>query len=515
MINNANKIWTSLSCVAALTGLFFGTSLPALATDAVVLKEHGGSFVPKYPQPNYGTGEQRKLIEKGEYLVKAGDCLACHTIDSNKPFAGGLPIKTPFGTFYSPNITPDVTTGIGKWTDANFIKAMHEGVAPDGSNYFPVFPYTSFTKIHKQDLEAIKAYLFSIPAIHEPNKKPDAMWPFSWRLTQSIWKLLFFKEGYFQYDPELPDDWNRGAYLVQGLGHCGECHTPRNFMGAMKNRYYLTGAFIDGYWAPDITSLGLEASIKDIKLVFSHGILLHQAGMVAGPMAQVTHDSLSFLADKDLEAMAIYLKSIENPYSRTAGVSGKHSNLKLGKQVYDNSCAICHDDGQASAPRLLNKANWTFRLQHGGLPALYEHALKGLSNMPPRGGCVRCTDQEVLAAVDYILEKSGSVDDLKRRVAAMKSPKVEVPVIDGKKIYQETCSVCHDKGKLNAPTLGDEAVWNKLIKKNMDVLIINTVTGIGNMPPKGGCDTCSNAQIKAAVKYMVQQSIPNGDYNLW
>jgi cytochrome c5 len=156
-----------------------------------------------------------------------------------------------------------------------------------------------------------------------------------------------------------------------------------------------------------------------------------------------------------------------------------------------------------------------FAMTNGGLPNLYEHALKGMSNMPPRGGCVRCTDEEVLAAVDYILDKSGSIKDLKRREAALRSPKAEVPIVDGKKIYEETCSVCHDKGKDNAPIIGDQAVWNKLIKKNMDILIINTLNGIGKMPAKGGCKTCSNAQVKAAVKYMIQQSIPNGDYSLW
>lgn len=251
------------------------------------------SFYPKYPVLTIKPGMNAKLIAKGEYLVKLGDCMACHTDTPNHgaPFAGGLAIDTPFGTFFTPNITPDKKSGIGNWTNADFINAMHDGINPNGSYYFPVFPYTSFTKVNKDDLVAIKAYLDALPPIYKVDKKPTAPWPFSWRFSQVFWRALFFKPQFYNYNPDETAQWNRGAYLVQGLGHCGECHTPRNFLGAMKNDAYLTGAFVNGFWAPNITHLGLEtATTHQVVQVFKKEELIDNAGPVRGPMAEVDHD---------------------------------------------------------------------------------------------------------------------------------------------------------------------------------------------------------------------------------
>ncbi len=177
--------------------------------------------------------EEEDNRRRGEYLVRAGNCFSCHTAVGGQPLAGGRAIATPFGTFYSPNITPDPETGIGRWTDAEFLKALREGARPDGANYFPVFPYPSFTRITDNDALAIKAYLFSLPPVRQDNRPHDVRFPFSWRFLQTGWKLLFFTPGPFQPAPERSAAYNRGAYLVTALAHCGECHTPRNFLGAV------------------------------------------------------------------------------------------------------------------------------------------------------------------------------------------------------------------------------------------------------------------------------------------
>jgi len=216
------KFWTTL---------FFLLFIPAtvLATDNFAATKHLGKY-PTYPKINYKQYTKKKaaLIKRGAYLTKLGDCIACHTKPgSGKTFAGGLAIKTPFGTLYTPNITPDKTTGIGGWTTQQFIKVMHKGKSPQEKYYYPAFPYLYFNSITTKDLVAIKAYLDVIPAIQQENQKNDMMFPFSWRFMQLGWRILFFRDkGDYKYNPKHTAVWNRGKYLVDGLGHCGMCHTP-------------------------------------------------------------------------------------------------------------------------------------------------------------------------------------------------------------------------------------------------------------------------------------------------
>jgi mono/diheme cytochrome c family protein len=184
---------------------------------------------------------EEDAVTRGEYLVRAGGCFSCHTVAGGEKLAGGRALASPFGTFYSPNITPDPETGIGRWTDAQFLRALREGVRPDGANYFPVFPYPSFTRITNRDALALKAYLFSLPPVHRENRPHDVPFPFSWRFLQTGWKLLFFTPGPFQPAPDRSVAYNRGAYLVTALAHCGECHTPRNFLGATQSAQRLAG----------------------------------------------------------------------------------------------------------------------------------------------------------------------------------------------------------------------------------------------------------------------------------
>jgi mono/diheme cytochrome c family protein len=255
-------------------------------------------------------------IARGAYLVNAGDCIACHTDAEHhgRAYAGGRAIPTPFGTFYSPNITPDRKTGIGRWTDAQFLRALHDGVRPDGSNLYPAFPYTSFTRITDADALAIKAYLFSLPAVRHTNRPPDLPFPLSWRWLVTPWKWLFFTPGRFRPVPGRSALWNRGAYLVTALAHCGECHTPRNFLGAMEQSRFLAGtsAGPGGKAVPNITpdrKTGIgKWSIGDITTLLSTG-QTPDFDFVGGAMAEVVK-STSRLTAYDRRAIAVFLKSV-------------------------------------------------------------------------------------------------------------------------------------------------------------------------------------------------------------
>lgn len=497
--------------VAVIAGLFAaGTSFaePKLVND-------NPDKPAVYPKVNYGkTEKERQLIKRGEYLAKAGDCIACHTDTKNNgaAYAGGAGINTPFGTFYAPNITPDKETGIGKWTDDEFVKAMHEGVAPDGSNYFPVFPYPNFNKLSRADLLAIKAYFMNIPAVKQPNRPHDVSWPFNVRLFQYGWKLLFFyfNKGQYVYDTTHSAEWNQGAYLVQGLGHCGMCHTPHNFMGGEKKAYALTGWFVDGYYAPDITSNALgDVPVEEIMAVFKEDKKLRNAGKVGGPMAEVNNDSLKYLEDKDLRAIAVYLKTVKSEIPNAKASAGGAITADTGKEVYVDKCAVCHDSGAAGAPKIGDGGTWAERLKLG-LDTVMMHAIKGYNSMPPKGTCMTCSDEEIKAAVQYILDQSkGNTEK-----AAPAAP-AKLTLADGKRVYQETCSVCHAEGKLGAPKVGDKAVWEPRIRKDMDILFAHALKGYNRMPARGTCITCSNEEILAATKYMVQESKTTGDYSLW
>ena len=256
-------------------------------------------------------------VARGAYLADAAGCANCHTDSAHngQPYAGGLALATPFGTFYSPNITPDPDTGIGRWTDAQFLRALRDGVRPDGANYFPVFPYTSFTGIADEDARAIKAFLFSLKPVWQANRPHDVSFPFSWRFLQTFWKWLFFTPGPFRPDPEASDAENRGAYLVTALAHCGECHTPRNFLGGLEKSRWLAGAPSPepgGKRAPNITpdrDTGIGAwSEDDILTLLTDG---HTPDFdeVGAPMSAVVKDTAR-LTEEDRRAIAAYLKSV-------------------------------------------------------------------------------------------------------------------------------------------------------------------------------------------------------------
>jgi mono/diheme cytochrome c family protein len=257
--------------------------------------------------------------KRGEYLIRAGGCIACHTDeqtlkDKGPVLGGGRIFKTPFGTFYGPNITRDPVHGIGRWSDAEFVHAVKAGRAPGGHNYYPAFPYTSFVGATDQDLADIKAYIFTLPAQAKPNQRHELSFPYNIRFGLTFWKWLYFDRRPFRPDPAKSAEWNRGAYLVSHLGHCGECHTPRNFLGAARPSLFLAGApAIEGGVAPNITpdpETGIgKWSESDIATLLKSG-LTPEGDVVGGAMGDVVFHGTSMLADADLKAIAIYLKSL-------------------------------------------------------------------------------------------------------------------------------------------------------------------------------------------------------------
>ena len=260
---------------------------------------------------------------RGAYLATAAGCADCHTDAKNggRPYAGGRALTTPFGTFYAPNITPDVDTGIGQWNDAQFLNALREGVSPDGSNYFPVFPYPSFTKITDDDARAIKAYLFAQPAVRQSNRAHDVAFPFSWRFLLNGWKLLFFSPGPFRPAPERGEAYNRGAYLVTALAHCGECHTPRNWFGAMVPSRFLAGTphGPDGKAAPNITpdpETGIGTWSEDDIIALLKDGQTPEFDFVGGAMAEIVKNTTR-LTDADRRAIAVYLRTLPAVRSET------------------------------------------------------------------------------------------------------------------------------------------------------------------------------------------------------
>lgn len=258
-----------------------------------------------------------KTVERGEYLVHAGGCITCHTAEEEDavPLAGGRALESPYGTFYAPNITPDVETGIGGWSDEDFVSAFWNGVSPDGDHYFPAFPYTAYTGVTRDDLLAIKAYLFSL----EPARKAAPEHELSFiasRFGAGLWKSRYFEPGRFEPEPAASDDWNRGAYLVRHLGHCGECHTPRGRFGVLRRDQALTGdpEGPGGEEVPNITADTEEGigswSTGDIEYFLEIG-MEPDGDFVGGLMAEVIENCTSQLTEEDRHAIAVYLKSVD------------------------------------------------------------------------------------------------------------------------------------------------------------------------------------------------------------
>jgi mono/diheme cytochrome c family protein len=285
------------------------------------------------------------IAMRGRALAIAGDCVACHTAPGGVPYAGGLALATPFGAIVTPNITPDEATGIGRWTKAEFARAMHDGRGRNGVNLYPAFPYPYFNKVTSEDTDAIYDYLKTLAPVSNTVNRNTLPFPFSVRALMIGWNNLFFKPAPFAPDPKRSPEFNRGAYLVEGLGHCGACHTPMNAFGASKADQFLQGNRIDDWTAPDITNdpqsgLG-KWSVDEIVQYLKTGQT--RVSTASGPMREVVEDSTSKMPDGDLKAIAVYLKERgEAAVPVPSVVPASDPRMQIGEAIFVDTCAACH-----------------------------------------------------------------------------------------------------------------------------------------------------------------------------
>jgi mono/diheme cytochrome c family protein len=360
-----------------------------------------------------------QLIERGEYLARAGDCVACHTQPGSRDFSGGRAMPTPFGNLYVPNITPDEETGIGLWTADEFYRMMHTGISRDGTLLYPAMPFASYSKVTRADTDAIFAYLMSVPPVRQKNRPHELRFPYNQRELLVGWRTLYFREGEYQPDPAQSAQWNRGAYLVQGLGHCAMCHTKVNALGGSSESQAFEGGMIpnQNWYAPSLTSnreAGLgDWSLEDIADLLQVGA--SHRGAVYGPMAEVTYNSLQYLSDDDAKAMAVYLKSLPQRESEPPPTGQARlvepAVMETGRKVYAAQCAVCHgDEGKGHPPGyppLAGNASITMAtpvnsirmvLNGGFAPGTRKNPRP--YGMPPFNHILN--DQEVAAVVTYI-----------------------------------------------------------------------------------------------------------------
>ncbi|UPK32451.1 cytochrome c [Bradyrhizobium sp. 186] len=364
-----------------------------------------------------------ELVAYGKALVEAGDCAGCHTADPAKPFAGGKRIDTPFGAIYAPNLTPDRDTGIGAWIDADFTRALRYGIAPDGSNYYPAFPYPYFTRMTKDDTLAIRAYLGTLAPVVSRNKPPELRWPLNYRGLMRAWNYLFFKPGLFEPDQSESAAWNRGGYLVTGLGHCGACHTPKNYFGADKDAQAFSGSEVAGWFAPRLDGAarsGLKSwSVEDVTEYLQSG--RNAKSHADGLMAEVVVNSTSKMSDADVRAIAVYLKSLPPARREPTAAPPDDAEMKAGQAVYARLCIACHEADGSGAPRiypplpanaLLQSINpsSTLRIILDGAHTVTTPRAPNAGEMPAYAK--QLSDEQVAAVTNYIRNSWGNTAPL-------------------------------------------------------------------------------------------------------
>jgi mono/diheme cytochrome c family protein len=360
-------------------------------------------------------------LVRGRYLAQAADCAACHTAPGGPAFAGGRAVPTPFGNIYASNITPDKATGIGGWTDVQFWNAMHEGRSADGHRLYPAMPYPWYTRLGRDDVRAIKAYLDTVKPVRNEVKRPDLPWPVSWRGGLAVWDALFFRPGVYQTNPDKSAEWNLGAYLVEGAGHCGACHSPKNVLGAVKRSERFEGGKAEGWYATALrpgASDGLgNWSVDDIVDYLATGANSKVRAM--GAMAEVIQDSTSHLSRTDLRAIAVYLKDLPSSgHAREAGTaSTEEGTLTRGRLVYADQCAGCHMQNGSGVPNVfpalggnpdLNAPDVTSiaRLVLEGAPSARTPARPEGFAMPAFG--YKLTDAEIADVLTYARASFGN-----------------------------------------------------------------------------------------------------------
>ena len=380
---------------------------------AVVLLCTAFSFGKAQAEPSAET------IARGKALTEAADCASCHTADPSKPFAGGKRIDTPFGAIYSPNLTPDRGTGLGAWSDEQFYRALRYGVAPDGSRYYPAFPYPNFTKMIRDDLLAIRAYLATLTPVHNSPPPPELRWPLNYRVVMRVWNLLFFQPGIFEPDQQKSTAWNRGGYLVTGAAHCGACHTPKNIFGADKRSRAFGGGRVQGWFAPRLDGAersGLKSwSVDDIVEYLQSG--RNGKSHVGGLMAEVVVDTTSKMSDADVRAIAVYLKDLPAGAPEPAVTPPPQAEMAAGKAVYARACVACHEADGSGAPRIYPPLPGNANLQSADPTSTLRIILDGAQTVTtpraPNPGSMpayakQLSDQEIADVANYIRNSWGN-----------------------------------------------------------------------------------------------------------
>lgn len=369
--------------------------------------------------PAWAADADKDTLERGQYLVRAADCAACHTREDGTPYAGGRPIETPFGTVYGTNITPDKEFGIGDYSADAFYHALTEGELPDGTQLYPAMPYTAYHTIPREDSDAMYAYLMSLKPVNIQAPETELSWPFSMRWTLNFWNIMFAGKDARDSDGQS-DTWKRGQYLVDVLGHCGECHTPRNSLGAVDRDKHLQGAVIGGYEAPNLNAKPLAErgwTPQALRTFLREG--MSEQGSMFSEMYPVFHHSTRHLHDEDLKAMSVYLMGDTPPEAKVVKTSDTQQTDSAGRRHYLNVCAGCHGADGEGIPHVAvaMKGNTTLRLDsarnlvkviHDGIGAQSFNGFERMQAMP--GFADQLSDAEMAELVNYLRQTWGGQD---------------------------------------------------------------------------------------------------------
>jgi mono/diheme cytochrome c family protein len=370
---------------------------------------------------------QASLVERGEYLAKAADCMVCHTTARGKEYAGGLGFKLPFGTLYSTNITPDKETGIGNYSDQDFLNAVHRGIRRDGARLYPAMPYTSYTYISDADALAIKAYLFSLPPVRAEAPANTLGFPFNQRWGMMFWSALFNPDTRFSPDTSKSPEWNRGAYLSEALAHCGECHTPRNFAFALNNRQKFAGALTAGWRAFNITSdkaTGLGGWRDDDLAAYLSIGHAPGHGTASGPMGEAVDQSLGQLAPEDIRAIVAYLRGVppvtstDLPATPAPPAPPSHKDGATadarGKMVFEGACVSCHGWTGESAVSPTATLTGAWAVNDPAATNVAQIVISGTRRSTPDGAISMpafgnaYSDDEIAAVANYVTARFGA-----------------------------------------------------------------------------------------------------------
>ena len=375
------------------------------------------------PFPALAEPAPPEVVAHGKSLVEASDCATCHTADPQRPFAGGKRIDTPFGAIYSPNLTPDRETGIGDWSDADFVRALRFGVAPDSSRYYPAFPYPYFTKFTRGDILAIRAYLSTLTPFRNEEPPPALRFPLNFRVVMRVWNYFFFKPGILEPDQQKDIDWNRGRYLVEGAGHCGACHTPKNMFGADRRGRAFAGGRVGDWFAPRLDGAarsGLKSwSVDDIVEYLQSG--RNARSHADGLMAEVVVNSTSKISDGDARAIAVYLKSLPAGPPEPQVILPPEDRMKSGEAMYEHACVACHEKDGSSAPRIYPPLPGNALLQSADPTSTLRIILDGAQTVttlraPNKGSmpayAKQWTDQQIADVTNYIRNSWGNAAPL-------------------------------------------------------------------------------------------------------